>query len=160
LRLVFKMKIFQVQSAEEIEIVRVLFEEYAAALNISLCFQGFAQEVSGLPGKYAAPAGRLLLAIQDDKAAGCFALRPLENKACEMKRLYVRPQFRGQGLGRQLVQTVIDAARETGYECVRLDTIPGKMDQAVTLYKSIGFKEIEPYYENPVPGATYLEFLF
>lgn len=140
--------------------MRVLFEEYAAALNISLCFQGFAQEVSGLPGKYAAPAGRLLLAIQDDKAAGCIALRPLENKACEMKRLYVRPQFRGQGLGRQLVQTVIDAARETGYECVRLDTIPGKMDQAVTLYKSIGFKEIEPYYENPVPGATYLEFLF
>ena len=153
------MKIFQARSAEDIENARKLFNEYAATLNINLCFQGFDQEVSRLPGNYAPPNGRFLLAFKGDEAAGCIALRPLPDNACEMKRLYVRLQFRGYGLGRQLVQTVLDAAREMGYERMRLDTLPGKMGQAVALYKSLGFKEIEPYYENPMPGAMYMEFL-
>src|ERR1700730_4286694 len=121
-----EMEIFQAHSADDIETARKLFEEYAAALNISLCFQDFDQEVSSLPGSYALPAGLLLLAIQADEAAGCIALRPLADNACEMKRLYVRPQFRGRGLGGKLVAAVIDAAREVGYEHMRLDTVPGK----------------------------------
>lgn len=153
------MMIFQAQSAEDIEHARKLFQDYASTLNFNLCFQDFDREVSSLPGSYAPPNGRLLLAVQDDEAAGCIALRPLADNACEMKRLYVRPLFRGHGLGKQLVQTVIDAAREIGYERMRLDTLPGEMAAAVALYKSLGFKEIEPYYENPVPGATYMEFI-
>ena len=151
------MKIFQAQSAEDIETARELFEEYAAALNISLCFQDFDQEVSGLPGNYSPPAGRLLLAIQDGEVAGCIALRPLAGNGCEMKRLYVRPQFRGRGLGGKLVAAVIDAAREIGYERMRLDTLPGKMDRAIAQYRSIGFQEIPPYYHNPVAGALFME---
>lgn len=151
------MEIFQARSADGILTARKLFEEYAAALNISLCFQNFAQEVHGLPGSYAAPAGRLLLAIQDDQAAGCIALRPLADNACEMKRLYVRPQFRGRGLGRKLVAAVLAAARETDYEYVRLDTLPEKMDEAILLYRSIGFREIPAYYPNPVAGALFME---
>ena len=151
------MEIFQAHSADDFEAARKLFEEYAAALNISLCFQGFDQEVSGLPGSYAPPAGRLLLAIQGDEAGGCIALRPLADNICEMKRLYVRPRFRGQGLGGELVAAVIDAAREIGYEHMRLDTLPGKMDQAIALYRSIGFREIPPYYHNPVEGALFME---
>ena len=151
------MKIFQVQSAEDIKTARELFEEYAAALNISLCFQNFDQEVHGLPGSYAPPAGRLLLASQDDKVAGCIALRPLADNACEMKRLFVRPQSRGRGFGGKLVAAVIDAAREIGYEHMRLDTLPGEMAAAIALYRSIGFREIPPYYHNPVAGALFME---
>jgi ribosomal protein S18 acetylase RimI-like enzyme len=153
------MKIYQAQSAADIEIARELFAEYAAALKISLCFQNFDQEVSGLPGSYTPPAGRLLLAIEDDEVAGCIALRPLEDKACEMKRLYVRPQFRGRGLGGRLVTAVIDKARKTGYQQMRLDTLPGKMDRAIALYRSLGFREIPPYYHNPVAGALFMELL-
>jgi ribosomal protein S18 acetylase RimI-like enzyme len=151
------MQIIQAQSATEIETARKLFEEYAAALNFSLCFQNFDQEVSGLPGKYAPPAGRLLLAVQEHEVAGCIALRPLPDNACEMKRLFVRPQFRGQALGDQLVAAVMEAAREIGYERMRLDTVPGKMDRAIALYRAIGFQEIEPYYHNPVAGALFME---
>jgi len=151
------MKIIQAQSAADIEIARELFKEYAAALNISLCFQNFDQEVTGLPGSYAPPAGRLLLAVQGEDVAGCIALRPLADNACEMKRLYVRPQFRGAGLGNKLVAALIDAAREIGYQHMRLDTLPGRMDRAIALYRSIGFQEIPPYYHNPVAGALFME---
>ena len=153
------MKIIQAQSAADIETARELFQEYAAALNISLCFQGFDQEVSGLPGSYAPPAGQLLLALQGEEVAGCIALRPLADNACEMKRLYVRPQFRGAGLGEKLVAAAIEAARAIGYEYMRLDTLPGKMDRAISLYRTTGFREIPPYYDNPVPDALFMELL-
>ena len=153
------MKFVQAQSLEEIEVARGLFREYAAGLNIDLCFQNFDQEVAGLPGNYAPPAGRLLLAIEDERVAGCIALRPFGDGDCEMKRLYVRPEFRGQGLGKELVTTLIDAAREIGYKRMLLDTLPGKMDEAIALYRSLGFREIAPYYHNPVDGAVFMELL-
>lgn len=142
---------------EEIALARQLFEEYASWLEISLCFQSFDRELENLPGDYALPHGRLLLAFEDDDLAGCIALRPLADQACEMKRLYVRPAFRGLGLGRTLVTAILEAAKEIGYERMRLDTLPGKMDQALAMYRRFGFKEIEPYYENPVEGATFME---
>ena len=147
----------QAQSPEEIEIARGLFREYAAGLDIDLCFQNFDQEVNGLPGNYAPPAGRLLLAVEGARVAGCIALRSLNDRDCEMKRLYVRPEFRGQGLGKQLVTTLIDAASQIGYERMLLDTLPGKMDLAIALYRSFGFREIAPYYNNPVAGALFME---
>ena len=151
------MKFVQAQSPEEIEIARELFREYAAGLKIDLCFQSFDQEVDGLPGNYAPPLGRLLLAIVDDQVAGCIALRPFGDDDCEMKRLYVRPEFRGQGLGKRLVTTLIDAARQKGYERMLLDTLPGKMEEAIALYRSLGFREIAAYYNNPVAGALFME---
>jgi len=163
------MKFIQAQSPEQIEIARELFREYAAGLNLDLCFQNFDQEVTGLPGNYAPPAGRLLLAIEGGQVAGCIALRSLNTECqkpdreggrvsdCEMKRLYIRPEFRGQGLGRNLVTTLIDAARELGYKRMLLDTLPGKMDGAIALYRSLGFSEIAAYYNNPVKGALFME---
>jgi putative acetyltransferase len=151
------MKFVQAQSPEEIKIARGLFREYAAGLNIDLCFQNFDQEVAGLPGSYAPPAGRLLLAVAGEQVAGCIALRPLGDSDCEMKRLYLRPEFRGQGLGKKLVTTLIAAAREIGYERMLLDTLPGKMDEAIALYRSLGFREIAAYYHNPVEGALFME---
>jgi ribosomal protein S18 acetylase RimI-like enzyme len=151
------MKFVQAQSPEQIEIARGLFREYAAGLNIDLCFQNFDQEVNGLPGNYAPPAGRLLLAVAGEQVAGCIALRSFGDSDCEMKRLYVRPEFRGQSLGKKLVTTLVDAAREIGYERMLLDTLPGKMDQAIALYRSFGFREIAPYYNNPVTGALFME---
>ena len=147
----------QAQSPEEIEIARELFREYAAGLNIDLCFQNFDQVVAGLPGNYAPPSGRLLVAIEGEQIAGCIALRSLNEGDCELKRLYVRPDFRGQGLGKQLVTTLIDAAREIGYERMLLDTLPGRMDEAIALYRSLGFREIAAYYNNPVAGALFME---
>ena len=154
------MKFVQAQLLEEIEIARGLFNEYAAGLNIDLCFQNFDQEVAGLPGNYAPPSGRLLLAIEGKQIAGCIALRSSGDGACEMKRLYVRPEFRGQGLGKELVTTLLDAAREIGYRRMLLDTLPGKMDEAIALYRSFGFREIAPYYHNPVQGALFMELLW
>ena len=151
------MKFVQAQSPEEIEIARMLFREYAAGLKIDLCFQNFDQEVDGLPGNYAPPLGRLLLAIEGEQIAGCIALRRYDEGACEMKRLYVRPEFRGQGLGKKLVTTLIDAARQKGYERMLLDTLPGKMEEAIALYRSLGFRAAESYRYNPVPGATFFE---
>jgi putative acetyltransferase len=151
------MKLIQATTPEEIALGRQLFEEYASWLEISLCFQNFDQELAGLPGDYAPPNGRLLLAIDDDQLAGCIALRSLPDRACEMKRLYVRPAFRGRGLGQKLVATLVEEAKEIGYERMRLDTLPGKMDQALAMYRRFGFREIAPYYENPVVGATFME---
>jgi putative acetyltransferase len=151
------MKFIQAQSAEEISRARESFEEYAAGLGIDLCFQDFDKELADLPGKYAPPSGRLFLAIKGDRMAGCVALREIEPGICEMKRLYVRPEFRGTGLGRTLAKRIIEAAREIGYRHMRLDTLPGKMDRAIAMYRSFGFNEIEPYYDNPVVKALFME---
>jgi ribosomal protein S18 acetylase RimI-like enzyme len=140
----------------DLEAARTLFLEYEAGLGIDLCFQGFDAELAGLPGAYAAPTGRLLLALVGDQIAGCVAMRPLGNGVCEMKRLYVRSAARGRGVGRALAQAVIAAARDEGYERMRLDTL-SQMVEAQPLYESLGFREIEPYYANPVPGARFLE---
>jgi len=149
--------IFQATTDEHIESTRTLFEEYAASLGFSLCFQNFDQELKNLPGYYAPPDGRLLLAVENDDLAGCIALRKLSDGACEMKRLFVRPAYRATGLGRTLVESLIDEACKLGYTHMRLDTIPGKMDKAIALYQSIGFVEIEPYCQNPVEGAKFME---
>ncbi len=151
------MNIVQAQSAEHIDRARELFEEYAAWLGINLCFQNFEKELAKLPGEYVPPTGRLFLAFEGDQTSGCVALRGLGNGACEIKRLYVRPDFRGKGLGRELTEAVIDAAAELGYERMLLDTLPGKMDRAIAMYRSLGFREIEAYYHNPVAGATFME---
>ena len=150
------MNIRQASSAEEIEAARALFEEYAAALEIDLGYQGFADELAGLPGSYAPPRGRLLVAWVGDEAAGCVALRRLETDVCEMKRLYVRPAFRGSGLGKQLAEAIIAEARQIGYAVMRLDTVP-KLAAATRLYESLGFVPRDAYYETPVAGTIFME---
>ena len=143
-------------AVDDVLTVRCLFEEYAASLGIDLCFQGFAEELAGLPGDYGPPRGCLLLALQNGQTAGCVALRPLEPGVCEMKRLYVRPAFRTHGIGRVLVDRVVQEARQAGYRQMRLDTLPS-MAAAQALYRRLGFQEIAPYYENPIEGAVFLE---
>ena len=151
------MLISQANSVEDIDHARTLFKEYEAGLGISLCFQNFEHELKNLPGDYAPPDGRLLLARDDDQIAGCIAMRKLAAGVCEMTRLFVRPAYRGTGLGRVLVNTIIDEARKLGYTRMRLDTLPGRMDKAIALYSSMGFADIEPYRENPVEGARFME---
>ena len=153
------MEIVQAQSSQAVQHARELFQEYAAWLGISLCFQNFDQELAELPGEYMPPSGRLLLAQQDSDIAGCVALRKIDEGTCEMKRLFVRPNFRGKGLGRRLTESIIKEARQIGYERMRLDTLPGRMDRAVAMYRSLGFRDIEPYYHNPVAGAAFMELL-
>ncbi|PYV47314.1 MAG: GNAT family N-acetyltransferase [Acidobacteria bacterium] len=147
----------QVESREQAAEVRELFLEYARSLTFDLCFQSFDKELAGLPGDYAPPGGRLLLAIFDGQTAGCVALHKIENDVCEMKRLYVRPQFRGKGLGKALAERIIHEAREIGYKKLRLDTVEPVMRAAVAMYRQLGFQEIEPYRANPIEGALYME---
>ena len=145
---------------DELAATRAIFQEYAEQLGVDLCFQSFDTELATLPGEYAAPRGTLLLAWVDGALAGCCALRPLDNvdyaNASEMKRLYVRKAFRGFGLGRQLVEAALDAARASGYDCVLLDTLV-EMEAARALYEDLGFTEVPPYYHSPIPGAHYLK---
>lgn len=147
----------QAETDTQISHAHTLFLEYARSLGFSLCFQGFDQELAGLPGSYALPDGRLLLAEYQDKLAGCIALRRAGSDICEMKRLYVRPEFRGQGLGKVLAEAVIAESRTAGYRRMRLDTIESQMQNAVALYRMLGFKEIAPYRVNPIAGALYME---
>ena len=151
------MQLIQAQSSDEIEQARQLFKEYAAWLEIDLCFQNFEKELADLPGDYAPADGRLLLAYDDGVLVGCVALRKIGEDICEMKRLFLRDRFRGQGLGRSLIDAIINEAKQIGYKRMRLDTLPPKMDKAIALYKELGFKEIDPYYNNPVPGAMFME---
>jgi ribosomal protein S18 acetylase RimI-like enzyme len=147
----------QAESDAEIAQTRDLFLEYAKSLGFSLCFQNFDQELAGLPGEYASPHGRLLLAEYDGQLAGCVALHKLEPEICEMKRLYLRTRFRGKGLGRALAETIIAEARAIGYRRMRLDTVEPVMKDAVGIYRRLGFKEIPPYRANPIAGALYME---
>jgi len=135
-------------------LVRSLFREYADGLGIDLSFQHFEEELADLPGKYVAPSGGLWIATVDDDVAGCVALRPLFAGTCEMKRLYLRPAFRGRGAGRMLVSHVLSAAAAMGYRRICLDTLPS-MKSAIELYRSLGFVAVERYTNNPVPGAMW-----
>lgn len=147
----------QAESPAQIARARELFLEYAESLGFSLCFQNFDEELAGLPGDYAPPEGRLLLVECEGQVAGCVALRALEPGICEMKRLYLRPRFRGRGRGRTLAERIIAEARLIGYRRMRLDTVEPVMKDAVAMYRKLGFKEISPYCENPMAGALYME---
>ena len=155
-----KFQLLSLRDTADLEATQLIFREYAASLGIDLCFQDFDTELTTLPGDYAAPRGALLLAWADGSVAGCCALRPIDNcdytNAAEMKRLYVRPAFRGLGLGRQLAQSILEAAHLNGYGCVLLDTL-NDMEIARAMYEDLGFKEIPPYYHNPLAGAHYLK---
>jgi putative acetyltransferase len=154
-----RVELRQAETPGDIDAARALFVDYQSSLGIDLCFQGFDQELAHLPGEYVAPMGALLLACVDGTPAGCCGLRPLVGSdhlnACEMKRLYVRPAFRGFGLGRQLVERVMVQAQISGYATMLLDTL-SDMETARALYQEAGFVEVAPYYHNPIPGAHYL----
>src|ERR1700730_3182689 len=147
----------QAESAVQVAQARELFLEYARSLGFSLCFQNLDKELAGLPGDYAPPEGWLLLANYEDQLAGCVALHPLEPEICEMKRLYLRPQFRGKGLGRALADQIIVEARQIGYQRIRLDTVEPRMTDAVPMYGKICSRGIAPYGSNPIAGALYME---
>jgi putative acetyltransferase len=151
------LALVQAESPAQIGRVRELFLEYAQSLRVNLCFQNFEEELAGLPGHYAPPDGRLLLAEYEGRLAGCVALHQWEPGVCEMKRLYLRPSFRGKGCGRVIAETIISEARKIGYQCMRLDTIEPIMKDAVEMYRKLGFREIAPYRPNPIAGAMYME---
>jgi putative acetyltransferase len=149
--------ILEASSSSHLADIRELFLEYANSLDFSLCFQNFDKELAGLPGDYSPPRGRLLLAESQGKKVGCIALHPLDETTCEMKRLYVRPQFRGMRIGVALVNAILDAARKIGYQSIRLDTVGPSMQDAIAMYRRFGFREIGPYRANPMPGTLYME---
>jgi len=151
------INIVKAQNNKEIKEVKSLFIEYAQSLNFDLCFQGFDEEINSLPGKYSQPDGIIFLAKIEEKFAGCIALRNLGEGICEMKRLYVRPQYRGFGIGKILCDKLFEKAKSIGYEKMRLDTIANQMQTAIELYKSYGFYEISAYYDNPQEGVVYME---
>ena len=144
------------QSPAEIDEVRLLFREYERFLGVDLCFQSFEEELAQLPGKYAPPSGGLLIGVMDGVLQGCVAVRGLDEEVCEMKRLFVRPQARGTGMGRRLAEEIIALARGLGYRLMRLDTLE-RLVEAMQLYQSLGFQRRAPYYANPLPGVVYLE---
>jgi ribosomal protein S18 acetylase RimI-like enzyme len=150
------VEIVHASSTGDLRDVRQLFEDYAASLGFSLSFQGFDRELAELPGRYALPSGRLLLARIGDRVAGCVALRKLEDGVCEMKRLFVRPELARRGVGRRLALALVEEARAAGYEAMRLDTVPG-MEAAMSLYESLGFRDVAPYTDNPIAGARFME---
>lgn len=151
------MRIFQAYTPSDLETARTLFREYERFLSIDLCFQGFKEELATLPGRYAPPQGRLLLAQVGEQAAGCVALRPLQEAGvCEMKRLFVRPAYRGQGWGRWLATQIIHEAITVGYTMMRLDTLD-TLERAMQVYAALGFQRCAPYYANPLPGVVYWE---
>lgn len=154
------LNIVHAETPEQTATARELMVEYSTRLGVDLCFQGFEEEMRVLPGKYAPPSGRLLLALWDGKPAGVIALRPMAEKTeglCEMKRLFVRPEFRGYRIGRILAERVIAEAAEIGYRRMRLDTMPGKMDSAIATYRELGFTETQPYYKTPVNQTLFME---
>jgi ribosomal protein S18 acetylase RimI-like enzyme len=150
------LKVIEAHAPEDLDRIRELFREYSKGLGIDLCFQNFEEELSTLPGKYTPPHGRLFLALDGNDAIGCVALRPLEGNVCEMKRLYVRPSARRGGLGRLLANKAILTAREIGYEQMRLDTL-ASMNEAIGLYRSLGFVDTGPYSHNPSPCAIFMQ---
>ena len=150
------IEILEANTDDLIAIAKELFQEYAESLGFDLCFQNFARELDYFPGQYSAPAGRLYLARYGNQVIGCVGLRYFEKGICEMKRLYVRPNFRGKQAGRALAEASIRAAADIGYDCMRLDTLPS-MESAYKLYRSLGFGPIEPYRHNPIEGAIYME---
>jgi len=151
------IEIIQAKTPEQIEEIRKLFREYENWLDIDLCFQDFEKELANLPGKYAKPDGRLFLIYKENLSAGCIALRKIDAETCEMKRLYMREQFRGLSLGKMLIEKLFKEAQVIGYEKMRLDTLPDKMPSAVKLYKSYGFCEIPSYYDNPHRETLFME---
>jgi ribosomal protein S18 acetylase RimI-like enzyme len=150
------LTVLHATSSEQFEETRRLFKEYASALGVDLCFQDFEHELKDLPGEYSEPDGCILLAFLDSALVGCVALRPLSSEICEMKRMYVRPTFRGQRIGQILGQDVITEARKRGYKKMRLDSLP-TMREAQALYRSLGFREIDAYRPNPIQGAVFME---
>jgi putative acetyltransferase len=156
-RTISGLALMQAESPAQVAQARELFLEYAHSLGMNLCFQNFEQELSDLPGHYSPPSGRLLLAEYEGQLAGCVALHEWEPGICEMKRLYLRPSFRGKGLGRVLAEAIIAEARNIGYQRMRLDTIEPIMKDAVEMYRKLGFREIAPYRPNPIAGAMYME---
>jgi carbonic anhydrase len=153
-----QIEFIQAETAAQVSHARSLFIEYSEGLGLDLCFQNFEKELAELPGGYAPPEGRLLLVILNGEIAGCVALRKInDDRTCEMKRLYVRPKFRGKGIGKASVIKLIEEARALGYARMRLDTLPSQMSEAIKVYRLLGFREIEPYYHNPVEGAMFME---
>jgi ribosomal protein S18 acetylase RimI-like enzyme len=151
-----KVEVREASIPDELPAIRELFRDYEAGLDVDLCFQGFEEELATLPSKYSRPRGGIWLAVKGGQFAGCVALRPLDVETAEMKRLYVRPAFRGLGIGRKLAEHVLTEAAAAGYRSICLDTLP-TMTGAIALYCSLGFVEIEPYYKNPVEGALFME---